>query len=97
MLESFTHETFAGREGDRFRIRLEDGTTLETRLRSARTWGEGSANHRVPFTLTFVGPLAPVLPQRIYRLEHDGMGAFEIFLVPVGPDSDGMQYEAVFT
>ncbi len=97
MLETFTHETFAGREGESFNIRLDDGGTLETRLASARAWGSGSANHRVPFTLTFVASGTVVLPQRIYRMEHEAVGAFEIFLVPVGPGPEGMQYEAVFT
>jgi hypothetical protein len=97
MLEAFTHETFAGHEGEAFPIRLDDGSALETRLQSARTWGSGSDGHRVPFTLTFVGPMQPVLPQRIYRLEHPEVGAFDLFLVPVGPNAQGMQYEAVFT
>jgi hypothetical protein len=51
----------------------------------------------VPFTLTFVGPLQPVLPQRIYHMEHAAVGEFALFLVPVGPSAQGMQYEAVFT
>jgi len=97
MLETFTLETFAGHEGESFIIRLDDGGVLETRLASARAWGSGSANHRVPFTLTFVAPGTFMLPQRIYRVEHEAIGAFEIFLVPVGPGPDGMQYEAVFT
>ena len=35
-------------------------------------------------------------PQRIYRLRHDRLGAFEVFLVPIGPDAVGMRFEAVF-
>jgi hypothetical protein len=38
-----------------------------------------------------------VLPQRIYRLEHEQMGPLELFIVPVGPDGDGLGYEAIFT
>lgn len=99
MIETFTHATFADRVGEPFPIRLEDGTTIETRLTGARTWGEElvRGQDRVPFTLTFRGPREPVLPQRIYNMEHEGVGAFAIFLVPVGPDAEGMQYEAVFT
>jgi hypothetical protein len=52
---------------------------------------------RAPFSVVFRGPPAPVLPQRIYRLEHGRIGAFELFLVPIGPDGSGMRYEAVFT
>ncbi|HEX2091023.1 MAG TPA: hypothetical protein VHG28_01425 [Longimicrobiaceae bacterium] len=97
MLETFTHDTFAGHLGEAFLIRLDDGNTIETRLAEARTWGSGSDGQRVPFTLTFRGPLSPVLPQRIYRMENEGMGAFDLFLVPIGPDAGGMRYEAVFT
>ena len=49
------------------------------------------------FSLLFRGPIAPVLPQRIYRLDHDTLGSMEIFLVPLGPDGQGMQYEASST
>ena len=48
------------------------------------------------FSLLFRGPLAPALPQCIHRLKHDTLGSVEIFLVPLGPDGQGMQYEAVF-
>ena len=37
------------------------------------------------------------MPQRIYQVEHDAMGAYEIFLVPVGKDATGVLYEAIFT
>ncbi len=48
------------------------------------------------FSLIFHGAMTPVLPQRMYRLEHETLGAMDIFLVPIGPDSAGMRYEAVF-
>jgi hypothetical protein len=40
---------------------------------------------------------APLWPQRIYRVEHDGMGTFDLFIVPVGRKNGGMEYEAIFT
>jgi hypothetical protein len=60
-----------------------------------------SANPRAdpsgrPFSLLFRGRADLVLPQRIYSLEHRQLGTLEIFLVPVGRDSSGVQYEAVF-
>lgn len=48
------------------------------------------------FSLIFHGPLEPVLPQCIYHLNHESLGSIEIFLVPVGPEGQSMQYEAVF-
>jgi hypothetical protein len=52
---------------------------------------------RLPFSIVFLGPLEPVLPQRIYRFEHEALGTFELFIVPIGPDESGMRYEAVFS
>jgi hypothetical protein len=48
------------------------------------------------FSLIFHGPLTPVLPQKIYRLDHDRLGEMDLFLVPIGPKDGGMQYQAVF-
>jgi hypothetical protein len=56
-----------------------------------------AGDHRAPFSIVLRGPPAPVLPQRIYSLEHAGVGVFQLFLVPIGPDGGGMRYEAVFT
>jgi hypothetical protein len=57
----------------------------------------GPAGRREPFSLLFRGPRSPWAPQGSYRLEHEQLGTLELFLVPLGPDADGMRYEAVFT
>jgi len=36
------------------------------------------------------------LPQRMYNFDLGQLGSFDIFIVPIGPDSSGMRYEAVF-
>jgi hypothetical protein len=36
------------------------------------------------------------LPQHVYSFEHERMGQFEMFLVPIGENRDGFRYEAVF-
>jgi len=51
---------------------------------------------RPPFSLVFHAPDPRVLPQRLYRLEHNGMGALTIFLVPIGKDATGVSYQATF-
>jgi hypothetical protein len=48
------------------------------------------------FSVFFSGPGDCYLPQKAYPLEHDQMGAFDIFLVPIGRDDRGYNYEAVF-
>ena len=103
MLERFTSETFAPHLGETFRVYPDPATALDMSLIDVTVLGGGSgrggesAGGRVPFSLVFRGPLQPVLPQRTYRVEHDGIGEFDLFLVPIGLDAEGMRYEAVFT
>ena len=49
------------------------------------------------FSLIFVAPKGPFLPQAIYPVTHPGLGVMEIFLVPVGPLQGGNGYQAIFT
>ena len=63
-----------------------------------------SGTFRNPFSVVFHGPLEPVRPQGIYRLEHEHLGGLELFIVPLGPNEPpvrgdaptAMRYEAVF-
>ena len=102
MLDQLTHARFAGHLNQRFRLRLESETLdLElitvTPLLVRDGSGSGGALRREPFSLVFRGPKAPVLPQAIHPLEHEGFpDNLSIFLVPIGPDDEGLRYEAVF-
>jgi hypothetical protein len=49
------------------------------------------------FSLIFVAPKGPFLPQAIYPVTHPAHGIMEIFLVPVGPMQGGNGYQAIFT
>jgi hypothetical protein len=97
MLETLTFESFRPHVGDAFGLSAPAGVTLTLdevgSLASAGTQAEGDRRRREPFRLQFRGPSLPVLPQRIYALEHRTLGRLEIFLVPIGPG----QYEAIFT
>ena len=42
-------------------------------------------------------PKGTALPQSIYPVTHPALGLMEIFLVPVGPLSGGVGYQAIFT
>ena len=64
----------------------------------------GSTNRTSPktivrqeqFSLLFRVPTDSALPQYLYRIEHEHLGAMDLLLVPVGIDREGRQYEAVF-
>ena len=55
-----------------------------------------STPHQEIFSILFRGPLEILLPQRTYQLEHEQMGMLSLFIVPVGKDEQGYEYEAVF-
>ena len=48
------------------------------------------------FALHFLGATAPRLPQKMFLLEHDKLGKFEIFLTAIGADAQGILYESIF-
>jgi hypothetical protein len=97
MLEELKIGDFSGRVGEKFRVG-EAGAAVELTLIEATDLSRADAPgpRRSPFSLVFRGPLAPVMPQRTYPIEHAALGRLEIFLVPIGPDGKGMRYEAVF-
>lgn len=79
---------------------LTNGETLSLHLVKVSLLGNGVPGGRVPFSLIFRHSLLPqnaYLPQQIYHLEHPTLGTLDLFLVPLGPDSEGMRYEAIFT
>jgi hypothetical protein len=100
MLETLTREAFLPHVNQTFRMQVAPGEAIDVELIEVRgttpmSAAEG-APRRAPFALLFRGPQAPVCPQRIYRLAHGEMDAFEIFLVPIASDGSGTRYEAVF-
>ena len=57
----------------------------------------GSTPAHEQFSLRLLGPGDNFLPQQIYSLRHESLGELELFLVPVGQESDGSyQYEIIF-
>lgn len=48
------------------------------------------------FSLLFVTPKGPWLPQATYPVKHPTFGTMELFLVPIGPLAEGNGYQAVF-
>ena len=101
MLDRLTATSFAPAVGDTFVLDAGEAGSLELELLESRLHDPDvaavdSSGTRAPFTLVFRGPVEPLLPQRIYRLEHESLDAMEIFIVPIGRDDAGTIYEAVF-
>ena len=56
----------------------------------------GGDLRRQPFSLILRNRDNFILPQRIYQISNEKLGSLELFLVPVGEDKQGIQYEALF-
>jgi hypothetical protein len=86
-------DEFKAREGESFALVLGE-RTIPFSLAAVRALPD-SGRKGGAFVLDWEGPYEPVLPQDIYTFRHGG-DEFEMFIVPVGRDRGGAQYEAVF-
>jgi hypothetical protein len=90
--QSAVASTFAEHLNSTFRLHHESATA-ELELVEV---SDGSTHGHVNFSLLFRGPRQPLLAQQIYPVEHDRLGRFDLFIVPVKRDAQGLYYEAVF-
>jgi hypothetical protein len=96
MLQDLSHSSFEEQLNTPFRIHFGGEAPLEVVLYEVRLHEPHGGPRKQPYSVYFRTPRQVVLPQAIYRVEHERMGPMEIFLVPIGPDAHGMRYEAVF-
>jgi hypothetical protein len=100
-LEQLSFESFAGLVKTNFRVWINDQEALELELseitppRVASTGGANGPKYE-NFALIFRGPADRLLAQRIYLFESARIGRFELFIVPIGRDQNGTQYQATF-
>jgi hypothetical protein len=103
LLDTATSATFEPHVGDQFEVTPQEGepfemvlsTCSETTYGSPGEWRE--TTQRVPFSLVFVGPAEHPVNQQTCAFQHPQLGAFHLFIVPLGPDEQGMRYEAVIS
>ncbi len=57
----------------------------------------GKTPRRDPFSVYFLGPVSPILPQAMYTFRGEAQTFEKLFIVPIGQDGDATEYEAVFT
>jgi hypothetical protein len=91
-IQSAVAATFAEHLNSTFRLQHQPATTELELLEVS----DGSTDGHVNFSLLFRGPLQPLLLQQIYPVEHDRLGRFDLFIVPIRRDAHGLYYEAVF-
>ena len=77
----------------KFQIVLDQGNKISLELEEVE---ERDSPRTELFFLRFRGPVAPFLMQKSYRMEHDKLGEFTLFITAIGADQTGIRYEAVF-
>jgi len=91
-LDHATHAQFEVCLHETFRLVLNDGA-FPLELAQVRLLGNAAPNaKREPFALRFKSATPIRLPQSIYQLENDRLGAMKIFLVQLAPT----ELEAIF-
>lgn len=86
-----------------FQVTIADGDSVEMKLIDAlpfempRRPVRGSRQpKRAPFAIYFLGPHDPILPQHMYHFRSASVELTNLFIVPIGRDEEGTEYEAVF-
>jgi len=102
MLDQLHAATFSAQLHSLFKILPSAMPLVEVELIEVAERGSADATppraaaRQERFSIVFRGPRERLLQQGIYQMQHDHLGAFELFLVPVGQDQHGIYYEAVF-
>jgi hypothetical protein len=92
--EDLTREGLIENLNSKFLMPLPSAEAVELEL--VNVIEHASAPGQEQFSAVFQGPPNAPVEQGIYQLEHAQFGTFGIFLVPIGRDRQGVQYEALF-
>jgi hypothetical protein len=102
-IERLTLEIFSPLVNSKFKLLVDDSHSVVVELTEATAIGgphtvKRDRNGMVQevFSLIFDGPENPILQQRIYSFEHDKIGRFDMFIVPVGKIPGSVRYQALF-
>jgi len=94
MLEKLNSRAFSEQLHTTFHLRTTGSAPLALEL--IEVADKNSSPTLEYFSLIFRGPLTPHFAQATYTMEHEKLGTFDLFIVPLGPDSAGMRYEVIF-
>jgi hypothetical protein len=94
MLEKLKYAAYAKHVNTEFHV--HDDAAKPFALKLTQVVERTTSDRQEAFSLLFHGPATHFIPQGIHKLKHAELGEGEIFLVPVGKDKDGYEYEAVF-
>lgn len=101
-IQELTYELFAGLEKTKFEVLLDEHNRIELELAEVLVLRHSSADSATSgtnpesFSLTFRGPGDRLLRQQTHVFEHEKIGRFDLFIVPLGREAGAIQYQAIF-
>lgn len=97
MIEKLTLDDFTQLRDRDLTVRFGD-TEQAARVVDARQTAGGRPGGRASFAVTLrSGPPEKFWPQGTHTLVHPEYGDLALFMVPIGPDEEGMLYEISFS
>ncbi len=87
-------EEFARHLNTKFLIHLNEAETIEAELTNVSPLLVSDRQQR--FSITFRTSSETLLEQGMRQFEHDQMGRFDLFIVPIERSDEGTYYEAIF-
>jgi hypothetical protein len=100
--DQLIYARFSALRAKRFRV-VDGANRIELELVSVTQFqpqtqrdSSGTTRKSECFSLIFKGPLSRFLEQRMYQFEHDELGSFSVFVVPIGQTQEAFQYEVLF-
>lgn len=88
------HGEFIRHLNTKFRIHLNEAETIEAELTNVSALIVSDRQER--FSITFRTSNETLLEQGMRQFEHDQMGRFDLFIVPIEQSDEGTYYEAIF-
>ena len=95
MDDSLTQEAFAQNVNTKFHVSADDTNQVELELAEVSELKQFKGHEQ--FAVVFRGPLNAFMGQGMRAFDHDKLGRFELFIVPIRQDGEGYYYEAVFS
>jgi hypothetical protein len=96
-IRTLSRRRFEGALETPFEIRACEANAGSFSARLVEVKARPAPPGREQFSVLFVGPAEPVWPQGTYRFTHPALGEVDLFMVPVGRGSQGIEYEVCFS
>jgi hypothetical protein len=94
MLEKLTRQSFSERLNSKFQLFISADSAIEIELVEVEQ--RRSTPRQEQFSVVFRVPASVPAQQGVYRVKHDDLGEFELFLVPYRKEAEAIYFEAFF-